>query len=436
MRPVRQRLAAHTEHGRTLLVVRRQRAGPSQPPARRYPATRLYRHEAELAADLALDLAVAAGLGERERLVQHRRALLVTAANGVHQRSPERRQRARQQRRVADAPRLGTRLPQARHAGLDRAGSHGRAPRVELPHGGRPIAAGRRALRAVLVGRPAHPRIGRAPQLAAEQHLAGVGMIARGADLARPRKAPHQQLVGAVVEPVQRERPRRQRRAVKRNTGSQRTQRRIPQHGLAHARKAPALHQQPRIELRAGAGIDPLQQLAANERGIRLAGSQREHVHRSPRRQPQLQRIPAQRAGNPERATQLRQRPAQRPARIIGIAEDQPRQPRARHRSLRQDHDTPARPTPCDRAAARQPRRRARSPAVPAGGSRASTRHHDRKPPRPTQPKTGGNKRHRSACMGGGCQGPRRNECRPVRTAAMPSGGSTLSVVTLKDRPT
>ena len=145
MGAVGQRLAAHTEHGRALLVVRRQRAGPPQPPARRHPATRLYRHEAELAADLALDLAVAAGLGERERLVQHRRALLVAAANGMHQRSPERRQRARQQRRVADAPRLGTRLPQARHAGLDRAGSHGRAPRVELPHGGRPIAA-RRAL--------------------------------------------------------------------------------------------------------------------------------------------------------------------------------------------------------------------------------------------------------------------------------------------------
>ena len=190
----------------------------------------------------------------------------------------------------------------------------------------------------MLVGRPAHPRIGRAAQLAAEQHLARVGVIARGADLARPRKAAHQQLVGAVIEPVQRERPRRQRRAVKRNTGRQRTQRRIPQHGLAHARKAPALDQQPRIELRPGAGVDPLQQLAANERGIRLAGSQRQHVHRSPRRQPQLQRIPSQRPGNPKSATQLRQRPAQRPARILGIAEDQLGQHRARDRSLRQDH--------------------------------------------------------------------------------------------------
>ena len=163
-------------------------------------------------------------------------------------------------------------------------------------------------------------------------------MIARGANLARARKAPHKQLVGAIIEPVQRNRPRRQRGCIKRNTASERTQRGIPQHGLTHARQAPALHQQPRIELRPGAGIDPLQQLATNERGIRIARSERQYVHDSPRRQPQLQWIPVQRAGYPKRATQLRQRPPQRPAWIIGITEDQPRQPRARHRSLRQDH--------------------------------------------------------------------------------------------------
>ena len=124
-------------------------------------------------------------------------------------------------------------------------------------------------------------------------------MIARGADLPRPRQAPHEQLVGAVIERVQRERPRRQGGTVKGRTGSQGTQRRIPQHGLADARKAPALHQQPRIELRARAGIDPLQQLAANERRIRLAGSQRKHVHRDPRRQAQLQGSPRRVPGTP-----------------------------------------------------------------------------------------------------------------------------------------
>jgi hypothetical protein len=148
--------------------------------------------------------------------MQHRRALLVTATNGMHQRGSERRQRARQQRRVADAPCLRTRLPQARHTGLDRAGIDGRAPRVELAHRRRPVTAYRRPLLGSFVGRSEDPRIGRTPQLAAEQHLAGVDMLMRGADLARPHKAPHQQLMGAVIEPVQRERPRRQRRAFKR----------------------------------------------------------------------------------------------------------------------------------------------------------------------------------------------------------------------------
>jgi hypothetical protein len=143
--------------------------------------------------------------------------------------------------------------------------------------------------------------------------------------------------VGAVIERVQRERSRRQRGTVQRSTGSQRAQRRIPQHGLADARKAPALHQQPRIELRARAGIDTLQQLAANERGIRLARSQRQHVHRGPRRQAQLQGIAAQGGADAECATQLRQGPAQGAEWVVGIAEDQAGQPRARDRSLGQD---------------------------------------------------------------------------------------------------
>ena len=95
--------------------------------------------------------------------MQKRRALLVTAANGVHQRSPKRRQRTPQQRHIADAPRLRACLPQARHAGLHRASIHGRAPRLKLPHGGRPIASRRGPQRVTLVRGPAHPRIGRTP---------------------------------------------------------------------------------------------------------------------------------------------------------------------------------------------------------------------------------------------------------------------------------
>ncbi len=143
--------------------------------------------------------------------------------------------------------------------------------------------------------------------------------------------------MSAVVEAIQRDRPGCQRGAVKGNTGHQRFQCRVPQHGLAHPRKAPTLNQQPRIEARPGARVDPLQQLAASEPGIRVARSQRQHINRGPRRQPQLQRVVAERAPDAERATQLRQRPTQRPKRIIGIAEDQPGQPRPRDRSLRQD---------------------------------------------------------------------------------------------------
>ena len=207
--PVRQRLAAYAEHGRALPVVRRQRDGASQPPAGRHSAARLRRHEAELAADLALDLTVAAGFGERERLVQHRRALLVTAANRMHQLSPKRRERcapaapghqqpAPLHTPAADTPHRARPRRQPRPRALHRA-----APRRP------PDRRRRQTLRAILVGRAAHPRIGRAPQLAAEQQLARIGVVARGANLSGPRQAPHQQLVSAVVEPVERERSRR-----------------------------------------------------------------------------------------------------------------------------------------------------------------------------------------------------------------------------------
>ena len=209
-------------------------------------------------------------------------------------------------------------------------------PASQLAYGRGPVADGRPALRVVLAGGAAHSRIGRATQLAPEQRFAGVGVLARGGDLARPGEAAHQKLVGGVVEPVQRERARGERGPVERDAGGQGLERRIPQHGLAQAGKAPALHQQPGLEVRAGAGIDTLEQLASRERGIGVARSEREHVHASVRRQHQRQGIPAQRHVGPQRSAQLRQRPAQRPERVGGISEDQPRQPRPRHRSLGQ----------------------------------------------------------------------------------------------------
>ena len=138
--------------------------------------------------------------------MQQRRALLVAAAHRVHKRRTERCQHTGQQRRIADAARLAARLPETRHAGLHRAGIDGGTPRVELAHGRRPVTARRRRLRLALLGGPVHPRIRGAPQLAAEQDVAGVRMLARGPDLIRPRQAPHEQFVRAVVEAVQRDR--------------------------------------------------------------------------------------------------------------------------------------------------------------------------------------------------------------------------------------
>ena len=210
--------------------------------------------------------------------MQHRRALLVAAAHRVHQRSPERRERAGQQRRVADAARLGARLPQARTPGSTAPAATAARPASSCPRAAArspPAAAlGRRARR-----RAAHARVGRAPELAAEQDARRRRRARARRRPRRPAQGTHEQLVGAVVEAVERDRPRRQRGAVKRRTGRQRAQRRIPQHGLAHAREPPALDQQPRIELGARAGLDPFEQLAAHERRIAAAGGQRQHVH-------------------------------------------------------------------------------------------------------------------------------------------------------------
>ena len=336
VRPVRQRHAAHAKHRRALMGVARQAGGPPQPPPRRRRPSGLHLDEPEFPAHLARRLPFAGRLSRRERLVQHRGALLVAPANGMHQSDPERGQRAGEQPWICYPARLRARLTQTRHTRLDSARSHRRAPRLKLTDRGRSITAARLAPAVMLAGRPAHARIRRAPQLAAKQHLAGVGVMTRRADLARPRQATHQQLMRTLVERVQRNRPRGQRGTVKSITARQRSQRRIPQHRFTHPRQAPTLHQQPRLKDRPRSRIDPFQQLAAHQPGIGIAARQREHINHRPARQPQLQRIRPQRLGNPERAAQLRQRPTQRPERIISLAEHQPSQPHPRHRPLSQ----------------------------------------------------------------------------------------------------
>jgi hypothetical protein len=156
-------------------------------------------------------------------------------------------------------------------------------------------------------------------------------VAARGGQVAGAREAAHQQLVRALVERVERKGPGGERRGVDRRARRQRAERGVAQRGLAQPAEPPPLHQQPRLEHRAGLGVDPLQQLAAGERGIRRAGRKGEHVDVRVRRQCELQRVAAQRVGRAERAAQLRERPAERAERITGVAEDQPGELRARH---------------------------------------------------------------------------------------------------------
>ena len=115
-------------------------ARPSHRPADAV-APGLHLDEPEFAAHLARRLSLAGRLGRRERLVQHRCALLVAPANRMHQRDPERGQRPRQQPWICHPARLRARLTQTRHTRLDSASSHRRAPRLKLTDRGRAITA-------------------------------------------------------------------------------------------------------------------------------------------------------------------------------------------------------------------------------------------------------------------------------------------------------
>ena len=324
MRAVGQRHAAVGEHGGALGRRGGQLARPLQPATGRGRAAGLQLDEAELAADHARTALVAAALGERQRLVQHRRPLLVAAADRVDERRAERGERLREQGGVADAARLGARLAQARDARLDGAGVERGAAGGELADRRGAVAGPGHVL---LGGRAPHARVGRTPQLAPEAQLAGVRVLARRGAVARPREAAHEQLVRALVVRVERDRARGERRGLERRPRREPAQRGVAQHALAHAREPPPLDEQPRLEHRAGAGVDALEQLAAGQRRIGLAREQREHVHLGVRRQAQLQRVPAQRVA--ERAPQLRERPPERAQRVVGVGEDQVRELRA-----------------------------------------------------------------------------------------------------------
>ena len=368
VRAVRQRHAAVGEHGGALGPVGGELAGPLQPAPGRRRAAGLQLDEPELAADHARDAVVPAALRERQRLVQHRRALLVAAADGVDERGAERRQRLREQRRVADAARLRARLAQARDARLDGAGVERRAARLELPDGrGAVAAAGRGA------GPPRRPR-GAPAGRARGPARAGTGPRTRRRARAprRPRPARDRQRTSsswALSSNASSASAREASAAASSGAPAASRPSAASRSTLSHMpASAPALDEQPRLEDRARRPDHALQQLAAGERRVGLPGDEREHVDRGPRRQPERQRVSAQHVGAAERAAQLRERPAQRAERVVGVGEDQLRQLRAPDAAARPAAGTPARPRTCGRAAGRRRPRRARSPAVPAGG--------------------------------------------------------------------
>ncbi len=257
---------------------------------------------------------------------------------------------------IADPARLRARLAQARDARLDRAGVERRPARLELADRRGAVPAAGRGGGILLAGRAAHPRVGRAAQLAPEQHLARVGVVARRGDLARAR---------AGSAPAARGRSRRTRRARARARRARRppaarrrasrpsaASRSTPSHMPA---SAPALHEQPRLEDRARRPAStPSSSSPRASAGSAVPGDEREHVDGCPRRQPELERVAGEHVGAAERAAQLRERPAQRAERVVGVGEDQLRQLRARDAALGQQRGTRARPRTCGRAVGRR----------------------------------------------------------------------------------
>ncbi len=187
-------------------------------------------------------------------------------------------------------------------------------------------------------GRPPHPRVGGAPELAAQQRLAGVRLLARRPVLARAGQAADEQLVRRLVVRVERERLRRERGAGQRGAGRELAQRGVAQDRLADAGQPPPLDEQPRVEQRPGPGLDALEQLAAGERRVRRPARELHRVDGGPGAEREREGVAAQRARLAERAAQLREGPAQGPERIVGLAEHEPGQPGAGDRALGEGH--------------------------------------------------------------------------------------------------
>jgi hypothetical protein len=233
---------------------------------------------------------------------------------------------------VTARTRLRARHPQTLHPGLRSTRRERGKPRIELPARNGSVTDSRSASgRRKGLRRAPDTRIRRTPELATKEDLALRGMVTSRAKLAAGRKATHEQLVNTLIERAEREAPSSQRRAVERLPSGQRSERPIPQHGLASPGQTATLNQQPRVKDLAGTSLDALKQFTSRKFQACRTRQKVEHIDSGAPRPPKLQRITLEHPRNTQRPAQLGQRPAQRSQRVIGVGEQECRQTHSRH---------------------------------------------------------------------------------------------------------
>jgi hypothetical protein len=163
----------------------------------------------------------------------------------------------------------------------------------------------------------------------------------RRGSITRHRQAPYQQLVIALFERVASHRAGGVRDRLSRAPGRQQGDRRLAQPRLDRGRDAVALHQQPRLERRAGRHVHAFQQLVTEvQESGRIGELVRGQVdidhHIVPERRDDG--VTAEHAGYAESPAQLGERPPQRSERVVGVAEEQLGQAFTVRRPLRQKH--------------------------------------------------------------------------------------------------
>ena len=276
-------------------------------------------------------------LRDAQGLVQAQRALLVAAAQRVHERRSERRERPGLERRVAGRRGLGTRSAQDLDARLDRARLQRCLARLELRQGRLAIAGRDPRVGGALAGR--EPQLGprRDAELLPEQRFAR-GDLALGV---RPppaaREAADEQLLRLVVERVARDQLRGERRRPVDVARREARDGLVVRERARHTVQRAAHDAQPGVEDGTGRERHALQQLALRRAPI-------PDVDADARTQPQLQRIATGLGFTVERSAEIGERPPQRAERILGTREEQGRDAAAGLRSLREQQVGEQRP--------------------------------------------------------------------------------------------